>query len=115
MSTGFVKGSILALYYTIFPQRSFRIYVWVLATINILGTLVIIPVATVQCVPVEALWRKDIEGQCIVFSAFSIFNTIYNFVLDILILTAPLSLVTKLNLTRRKKILVALNFALGGG
>jgi hypothetical protein len=116
IATAFVKGSILALYHVIFPLTGFRIYVWVLGIINVLGTIAIILVTMLQCQPLETLWNPTIQGgHCIDFSNFSLFNVAYNFVLDILILLAPMPLVKNLNLSRRKKILLGLNFALGGG
>lgn len=116
IATAFVKGSILALYHAIFPLTGFRIYVWVLGIINVLGAIVIVLVTVLQCQPLEKLWNPMVQGgYCIDFSNFSLFNVAYNFVLDILILLAPLPLVKNLNLSRRKKILLGLNFALGGG
>ncbi|KAH8426472.1 uncharacterized protein LDX57_004209 [Aspergillus melleus] len=115
MATAFVKWSILALYLTIFPQKLFQYWVQFLVLINTLNAIAIVLVSCLQCRPLQALWNPAVGGTCIDFSNFSLFNTSFNFVLDLVILLSPLRLVTKLNLSRRKKILLSLNFALGGG
>ena len=115
----FVKWSILALYITIFPQKGFRWWVYLLVTINALNAVAIVLVSCLQCRPLDALWDLAIAAApgstCIDFSNFSIFNTSFNFSLDVVILISPLPLVMKLKLSQRKKILLALNVALGGG
>ena len=119
IATMFVKWSILALYITIFPQKGFRWWVYFLTAINVLNAIAIVLVSCLQCRPLAALWDPVAAmapgATCIDFSNFSIFNTSYNFALDVVILVSPLPLVMKLKLSRRKKVLLALNIALGGG
>ena len=114
IATAFVKASILALYVNIFPQKGFVRWVYAIATLNFLGAVVIVLVTCLQCRPIEALWGAA-TGTCIDFSIFSLFNTSYNFVLDVAILASPLPLVRKLNLSRRKRVVLAIYFGLGGG
>ena len=79
IATAFVKGIILALYHPIFPLTGFRIYVWVLGNINVLGAIVIVLVTVLQCQPLEKLWDPMMQGgHCIDFSNFSLFNVVYN-------------------------------------
>lgn len=111
----FIKWSILALYTTIFPQKEFRYWVYCLMVINFLSAVVIVFVGCLQCIPLDVLWNPMKEGTCINFSHFSLFNTSFNFVLDVAILLTPLPLVKQLKLNTRKKLLLAVNFALGGG
>lgn len=115
MAATFVKLSILALYISIFPQRGFRYWVYVLGIINVLNAVSIVLVACLQCRPLEALWSPIPGATCINFSYFSMFNTSFNLVMDVVILLSPIPLVMKLNLNKRKRVLLAINFALGGG
>ncbi|KAL4816045.1 hypothetical protein BDW67DRAFT_175825 [Aspergillus spinulosporus] len=115
VATAFVKWSILALYVTIFPQKNFQYWVYFLCVINCLNAIAIVLVSCLQCRPLEALWNQAAGGTCIDFSIFSLFNTSFNLVLDVAILLSPIKLVMNLNLSQRKKILLALNFGLGGG
>lgn len=115
MAATFVKLSILALYIAIFPQRGFRYWIYILGIINILNAISIVLVSCLQCRPLRALWSPVPNAECIDFSNFSLFNTSFNLVIDIVILLSPIPLVLKLNLNRRKKSLLAINFALGGG
>ncbi|KAJ5109164.1 hypothetical protein N7456_005839 [Penicillium angulare] len=114
MATALVKWSILALYVSIFPQKIFRLWSHFVAVVNILNALAIVLVGCLQCRPLEALWDSSISGTCIDFGNFSLFNTCFNLVLDLVILVSPLGLVMKLNMSRRKRVLLGLNFALGG-
>ncbi|KAK1518085.1 hypothetical protein CPAR01_15734 [Colletotrichum paranaense] len=114
VSSVLVKWSILALYLAIFPQRKFHYWVHFVSTVNLLNGLAIVLVSCLQCRPLEALWNTSVVGTCINFSYFSIFNSVFNFLLDVVILLTPLPLVKQLNSSTRKKILLSINFALGG-
>lgn len=114
MATALVKWSILALYLAIFPQRKFQIWVHCVSAVNLLNAVAIVLVSCLQCRPLESLWNPEIPGVCINFSYFSVFNSTFNFVIDIVILLTPLPLVRRLNSSTRKKVLLSINFALGG-
>ncbi|KAK1477271.1 hypothetical protein CCUS01_05089 [Colletotrichum cuscutae] len=96
VSSVLVKWSILALYLAIFPQRKFHYWVHFVSTVNLLNGLAIV------------LRPYGIHHY------FSIFNSVFNFLLDVVILLTPLPLVNQLNSSTRKKILLSINFALGG-
>lgn len=115
IAASFVKWSILALYIAIFPQQKFRYWVWFLAIINLGSLIAIVLVTCLQCIPLDALWDPTVKGTCINFSYFSIFNTSFSFSLDLVILISPLPLVWKLKLSTRKRMLLGINFAFGGG
>ncbi|KAF6818058.1 integral membrane protein [Colletotrichum plurivorum] len=114
VATALVKWSILALYLAIFPQRKFQIWVHCVSAVNLLNAVAIVLVSCLQCRPLESLWNPAVPGVCINFSHFSVFNSTFNFVIDIVILLTPLPLVRKLNSSTRKKVLLSVNFALGG-
>ncbi|TDZ10312.1 Satratoxin biosynthesis SC1 cluster protein 4 [Colletotrichum sidae] len=114
VATALVKSSILALYAAIFPQRGFHYWVYLVSAVNLLNAVAIVLVSCLQCRPLEALWDLSVTGVCINFSYFSVFNSSFNFLLDVVILLTPLPLVRQLNSSRRKKILLTINFALGG-
>lgn len=85
-----------------------------MSAVNLLNAVGIVLVSCLQCRPLEFLWNPAVGGTCINFSHFSVFNSSFNFVLDMVILLTPLPLVRKLNLSTRKRVLLSVNFALGG-
>ncbi|KAF9869770.1 integral membrane protein [Colletotrichum karsti] len=114
VATALVKWSILALYIAIFPQRKFQYWVHFVTAVNLLNAVAIVLVSCLQCRPLESLWNPLVPGTCINFSYFSVFNSTFNFALDMVILLTPLPLVRQLNSSKRKKVLLSINFALGG-
>lgn len=114
IASALVKWSILALYLVIFPPKFFRYWCYGIGAINTGNAIAIVLVSCLQCRPLELLWNPMIKGTCINFSYFSVFNSTFNFALDMVILLSPIPLVSKLNLSKRKKVLLCINFALGG-
>lgn len=73
---------------------------------NILGAL--------QCIPVRKAWNPEIPGRCVGYLSFFIGMQVPNVLLDGAILTLPVGVVSRLQMSKKKKISVAAIFLLGG-
>ena len=71
-------------------------------------------VATIfQCWPIERMWNRKVEGQCIDLTAFWYANATAYILGDIIILCLPMPVIRSLKLPRRQRYGLMLVFALG--
>lgn len=111
----FIKFSILAMYGSIFPQKGFRWCLWAVASFMAFWAISCCFVAIFQCTPIEYGWNPTIPGgSCVNYGALVLVAGIFNIITDFVILTMPIPLVLKLNLSTQKKWMVILTFAVGG-
>ncbi|KAI1490019.1 hypothetical protein F5X96DRAFT_679383 [Biscogniauxia mediterranea] len=111
----FIKLSILSLYASIFPVK--RFHWWLKAVAVFMGAWALqgVFVTIFQCVPVEYGWNREIPGgYCINYGASTIVTIVCNILTDFVVLLMPIPLVSKLQVSRQKKRLIMLTFALGG-
>ena len=109
-----IKMSILLFYQRIFTTQQFR------QRTNIVGALVIIWLlvnnltSAFQCTPVRKAWEIEIPGHC--FNPLSYITGVHttNLVLDIVILSLPVSAVWRLQMSLAKRTSVIGIFLLGG-
>ena len=66
-----------------------------------------------QCTPREKIWNPTVPGHCVSTIPTYVFTGSFNVASDFLMLLVPLSLVLKLQMERKKKILVTLVFLTG--
>ncbi|CAH0038991.1 unnamed protein product [Clonostachys rhizophaga] len=83
------KLSICALYLRLFGvKRSNRIWVYILAALQILSYLVLVILQPLQCRPINKFWQYWAEGECLSFSvilaAVEPLNSVIDFALVIL-------------------------------
>lgn len=116
MTLGLTKIAILAFYLKVFPNEGFRRICWVTASI----CLVLFPAFSIftvfYCTPVSYTWEGwtgEVEGHCLSFNLFAWIQTSINIALDTFILVLPLPLVWRLNMGRRKRVLLMLMFSVG--
>jgi hypothetical protein len=121
-SMGCIKLSILELYRSIFPSRSFHRAVWgveaFVASWLVSGAVVSI----FQCTPIDFGWDKvDLAtgapkpGFCVNYGLLVLIHGVFNIVIDFAILALPVPLVRKLHVSKHKRNLLIFTFALGGG
>lgn len=113
-ATATAKISILCLYRRIFTTQSFRrstaiVGLFVLAywTTSTFGGIL-------QCIPIQASYRKELAGKRINFTAFVLSLELVNFLLDVVIILLPCKELQSLQLPRRRKIELSIIFVLGG-
>ncbi|KAI1275365.1 hypothetical protein F5Y07DRAFT_369840 [Xylaria sp. FL0933] len=112
-----IKAAILLEWVRIFVPRGTRstfywtchIFIWV----NLSFYTAILIWGNTSCKPYEKLWDKTLPGTCLKGDAFDIVTASYNGVSDILILLLPQRVIWKLRLNRKKKLGIALVFAVG--
>ena len=110
----FARLSILLLYVRIFfPIGSHRTtFWWVIQAViwlNLLYTVSLILVTTLQCVPYHLPWGSSCVNQWLVLIMASVINIIS----DIAVLVIPIASIMRLQTTRRKKLAIWTLFAFG--
>jgi hypothetical protein len=107
------KVSILAFYLRIFPHTGFRYAAYGTIAMIAASTIIIFFITVFACDPVPYFWDKDLHGQCINLGALAYANGGLNIAQDLIIFALPLPVLTKLNMTTKRKIGVGFMFALG--
>lgn len=109
-----IKLSVLLFYRRVFSTPQFR------QRINVIGLLVIAWlfgnnfVSAFQCSPVHKAWELDVPGKCLNPLTMVQVEQVFNGALDIAILALPVLAVSKLQMSRGRKVGVLAIFLLGG-
>lgn len=113
---GLTKTAILAFFLQLFPNEGFRKVCW--ATVG--ACAVFFPTFSLftifYCTPVSYTWEGwtgEVQGRCLNYNLFAWIQTSINIVLDTFILLMPLPLLWRLNMGRRKRILLMCMFSVG--
>ncbi|KAI1808962.1 hypothetical protein F4811DRAFT_499636 [Daldinia bambusicola] len=115
LSMGFLKCSILALYYSIFPSRNFRRLIWAVAVFVLIWCIITFFMGVLLCIPIEKLWDPTITGgTCISLRELGIATTSVHIFTDLVLLAMPIPLVLRLNASVQKKRLILATFVVGG-
>ena len=109
-----IKFSVLLMYYRIFKIASFKLAVIIVGSIVAVWAIIAFFFTLFECTPVSDFWSLDVsKTHCInrlmLFDATAASNTI----LDIIILSLPVPMVLKLQLSLSKRIQLLLTFMLG--
>ncbi|KAK2754371.1 hypothetical protein FQN54_007015 [Arachnomyces sp. PD_36] len=110
------KISVCLFLLRIFQSNVFRYITYSLIAVNASVAIVWILVDSFHCLPVHLAWtgwETPEAGQCIDFIASTYVNGIVNIAVDLVMVTVPVYEVLKLKLSRRKKLGVAVMFAVG--
>lgn len=114
---GSTKLSILLMYHRIFSvSRSFKHLLYT-ASFMVLGWWIGCTVATLaNCIPLKYSWINALADPryCFNFNIFWMAAGAVEVVIDVVVLSLPVRVVLGLQLSRRKKITVAVIFLLGG-
>lgn len=110
----FARLSILLLYIRIFfpigtPRSTFWWIIQIVIYLNLLYTVSLILVTTLQCVPYHLPWGASCVNQWLVLIMASVINIIS----DMAVLVIPIASILKLQTTRRKKWAIWALFAFG--
>ncbi|KAI1144247.1 hypothetical protein F5Y05DRAFT_364115 [Hypoxylon sp. FL0543] len=108
-----IKFSILFLYYRIFRTARFRKALFVIGAIVTAWALQAFFLSIFNCYPIEIAWDHDIKGTCIDYGKVTLITGILNVIIDFILLAAPMPLLWKLQMPKRKKILLSCVFAAG--
>lgn len=67
----------------------------------------------VNCVPINAFWDSSVDGSCIPKGFLWYFNAGMNITTDLVILSLPVPVLSRLRLALRQKIALLIIFATG--
>jgi hypothetical protein len=111
------KLAICALYYRLFPGRTSRIVVWVIAGVLIAATVSMTIALLAACEPFEANWNPALlamgQARCINKEQLFIWTSIPSIVTDTAILVFPMPLIWKLHTNTRMKVALTFTFFVG--
>jgi hypothetical protein len=110
------KISVCLFLLRIFRSRTFRWVGYIMIGINSAIAITWMLLDSFHCIPVHLAWTQweGLEqGKCINFIAATYANGIVNIIVDVVMVGMPIYEVSKLNLSQRKKIGVAVMFASG--
>ncbi|KAI1177097.1 hypothetical protein F4777DRAFT_226549 [Nemania sp. FL0916] len=110
------KAAILVEWMRIFSPQNHNAFWWVCQAIiwlNVAYYLAATIVEAIQCTPVAASWDPTIKGTCLNTRATNIASSSINVVSDVVIFTAPQFVIWRLQLSKAKKVGIALLFAVG--
>ena len=108
------KLAVLALYHRLFPQRTTKITVYLLAGVLISGTIANTIVSLAACKPFKANYDTTVPGhKCVDKEAFFVWTSLPNIITDVIMLVLPLPIVWRLNNTKRIKVALTFTFVVG--
>ncbi|KAF1842849.1 uncharacterized protein K460DRAFT_290030 [Cucurbitaria berberidis CBS 394.84] len=108
--------SLLAFYLRIMTDRKIRIAVWILFALTVSFGLGNAFAMIFQCTPIPMFWdgwRGQMKGSCIDVQLFGYVRGAIEIALDLAILTMPLPMLYKLNMTPKKKMQIMSMFCVG--
>ena len=108
------KTSILLLYLKLSPNKSFRNLAYVMMAF-VIGTAVGCIIANIfQCIPVQKVWKPELEGHC--FNPTHLFyaNAGLDMLQDLIIYLMPIDMLWKLKLPVKQRIGLIFIFIVGG-
>ena len=109
-----IKFSIIYFYRRIFPQRWFK-HALIATGAIVAGTAISqIPISIVPCTPINSQWDPNVKGKCINLGAAILGLAISNIVTDFMLLTLPMPLLWRLNVSASQRRLLISLFLLGG-
>ncbi|KAH8763617.1 hypothetical protein F5883DRAFT_559287, partial [Diaporthe sp. PMI_573] len=109
-----VKLSIILLLRRIFTPRLFQIIAYILTGIFVVWWITVLFFQIFSCSPVHSFWDFELQQSCIDTTKFYNGVAISNILMDFILLTLPLPMIWKLQMTLRKKLQVSFIFILGG-
>ncbi|KAA8649903.1 hypothetical protein EYZ11_001179 [Aspergillus tanneri] len=110
------KISVCLFLLRIFSSRLFRYVTYVVIALNVAIAVTWFTCDLLRCIPVYiawAGWTGEESGQCIDFITVTLTNALVNIFVDVAMVAAPVYEITKLQLSKRKKVGVGLMFAMG--
>ncbi|KAK0634285.1 hypothetical protein B0T17DRAFT_1739 [Bombardia bombarda] len=109
-----VKLSILSLYTTLFPAKPFRRVCYGTMAVSTAYFVTVLLEIFLRCKPVQFSWDKSIvDGTCDGQNTAFLVAGITNLVIDSFIVVLPMPMLWRLQIAKRKKIVIAGMFSLG--
>ncbi|TKW54162.1 hypothetical protein CTA1_6678 [Colletotrichum tanaceti] len=107
------KFAICFFYMRVFDTPKFRRVARFFFASLALEIILFLFLTTFQCVPIQAIWDKEIQGRCLNISYIGYGGAILSILNDIILIVLPIPDLMKLQMNRTKKVEVAFMFGLG--
>lgn len=108
------KISFLTFYWRIFQFTMIRIPIQILLVVTALWIIIRTCLTILQCLPVEYIWNKSMDGSCAIDQSMFFFSSVLvHCILDLIILILPMFPIFNMHLTRSKKLGVVGLFSSG--
>ena len=107
--------SILAFYHRLFPTRSFRIALWVVAIIVFAQAIIFFFLLAFPCIPIRAVWSRLEDSKCMDYYTVYLAQAGFNVPIDSIILVMPMIIIWRLQMTLRRKLALTVTFVIGSG
>ncbi|KAI0873270.1 hypothetical protein GGS24DRAFT_402324 [Hypoxylon argillaceum] len=114
ISVSLTKVSIILFYFRIFPQQSYRAFLWVMMVIVILTGVTTTIAGLFQCNPIARAWNIDIPGSCFNQPALFFANGALNIGEDLILYVLPTKILWSMNLPLKQRIALVGVFLIGG-
>ncbi|KAI1265008.1 hypothetical protein F5Y18DRAFT_436429 [Xylariaceae sp. FL1019] len=111
-----VKVAILVEWMRIFSPRNHNAFWWLCQIVLWINTVYYIAatiVEAMQCTPRARIWDPTVDGTCLPTKVVEVASSTINVISDVVILVAPQFVIWRLQLSKGKKVGVALVFAVG--
>ncbi|KAI9681278.1 MAG: hypothetical protein M1817_002561 [Caeruleum heppii] len=109
-----IKISFLLFYHRVFPDPAFRRLLWYVGLFMVLWCISAFFAAVFECSPVSFFWDKTVEGgTCFNIYAFYVAEGALTVFTDLVIITLPLPMVWRLQISTQQKLAVSGLFVLG--
>ncbi|KZM23646.1 uncharacterized protein EKO05_0000115 [Ascochyta rabiei] len=116
-SIALTKISVLLFYLRIFPHQGLRRIIYVTIVICAMYIIAFVTATALQCLPIRFAWERwdgEHHGKCVNLNADAWASAAVNIILDLVVIIIPMRELSKLAMSRWRKIGVMLMF-LGGG
>ncbi|KAI0139368.1 hypothetical protein F4776DRAFT_662327 [Hypoxylon sp. NC0597] len=113
-SVSLTKISILFFYFRLFPQKTYRIFLWAMMGFVGLTGLISSIAGIFQCTPVHKAWDTAIPGTCFNRPAFFFANASLNIFQDLVIYLLPSPILWNVHLPTKQRIALIGVFVVGG-
>ncbi|KAK8169630.1 hypothetical protein IWX90DRAFT_184693 [Phyllosticta citrichinensis] len=114
LGVAFAKVSILIQFLRIFVDFKTRFASWFTILFIVTCCTVCFFGGIFACNPVHKFWNQSVSGTCINYMAIWYMHAGMSILSDILIIITPLPIIFNMNLEKKKKISLAVTFAIGG-
>ena len=105
--------AILILYHQTFATRRFRVGVYVIGAVILADFVALFFAICFYCVPIAALFDPKVPGKCVNRALFTTIASSTLLLTDLVLHIMPMPIILKLYMATRRKLELALIFALG--
>ncbi|KAH8682619.1 hypothetical protein BX600DRAFT_448936 [Xylariales sp. PMI_506] len=113
---GFNKVAILLFYLRVFPQKAFRMAVYIMIGLNLSYSVAYTLAVVFQCWPLNGAWLSwdgEHEAKCVNINTLGWSGAGVNILFDLTTLILPLPVLAQLTMSLKKKLQILAMFAVG--